>query len=111
MYKSGYRNHYTSTFTNTVNEIEYCYKPEQPNHRQAGGENMIQQTETSQLIRQISNLVASVTGFFGASRYSSIQADQDLIDSNSADFHTKEPFSGGYNEAFVIQFWASYNPR
>ncbi len=20
-------------------------------------------------------------------------------------------FSGGYNEAFVMQFWASYNPR
>ena len=23
--------------------------------------------------------------------------------------HTEQPFSGGYNEAFVIQFWTSYN--
>jgi hypothetical protein len=72
---------------------------------------MIRQTETSQLKRQISNLATSVNRFFGASRYSSIQADQNLIDSNSADFHTKEPFSGGYNEAFVIQIWTSYNLR
>jgi hypothetical protein len=72
---------------------------------------MIQQTETSQLIRLISNLVTSVTRLFGASRCSSIQADQNLIDSNSVHFHSREPFSGGYNEAFVIQFWVSYNPR
>lgn len=72
---------------------------------------MKQQAETSQLIRQISKLVTSVTRFFGASRCSSIQADQNLIDSNSVHFHSREPFSGGYNEAFVIQFWVSYNPR
>ncbi len=72
---------------------------------------MIQQTETSQLIRQISNLVTSVTRYFGASRISSIQADRNLIDSLSADFHSRELCSGGYNEAFVIQCWASYNPR
>jgi hypothetical protein len=23
--------------------------------------------------------------------------------------HTEQTFSGGYNEAFVVQFWASYN--
>ncbi len=72
---------------------------------------MKQQTETSQLIRQISKLVTSVTRFFGASQYSSIQADQNLIDSHLVDFHSRESCSGGYNEAFVIQFWASYNPR
>lgn len=22
-----------------------------------------------------------------------------------------EPFCGGYNEAFVLQFWTGYNPR
>ncbi len=72
---------------------------------------MKQQTETSQLIRQISKLVTSVTRFFGASQYSSIQADQNLIDSHLVDFHSRESCSGGYNEAFVIQFWASYSPR
>jgi hypothetical protein len=28
-----------------------------------------------------------------------------------AEAHTEQPFSGGYNEAFVIQFWSSYTLR
>ncbi len=71
----------------------------------------MRQTETSKLKHQISILVTKVIHFFGKYQYSSAQTDKNLIDSHLADFHSRESCSGGYNEAFVIQFWASYNPR
>ena len=62
-----------------------------------------------------------VIHFFGRSRFSTPRADQavsniDWPDSDSASkkpIHGsfKQPVSGGYNEAYIVQYWASYNLR
>ena len=79
----------------------------------------MQQTDTIQLIPQISILINRVIHFFGSSLFSTPQPDQVLSniawpDSNSKQSSCgsyKQPFSGGNNEAFVVQYWTSYHLR
>ena len=62
-----------------------------------------------------------VIHFFGRSRFAVPQADQavsniDWPDSNSDSIKPchgsfKQPVSGGYNGAYIVQYWASYHLR
>ena len=62
-----------------------------------------------------------VIHFFGRSRFSTPRPDQAVssIDWPDSDSAYKKPFpgsfkrpvSGGYNEAYIVQYWASYNLR
>ena len=81
------------------------------------------QVDTIQLVPKVSTIFNRVVHFFGSSRFSTPQPDQVLtnidwpdsdLDSNSKQSYYESyerPISGGYNEAFIVQHWASYNPR
>ena len=81
------------------------------------------QVDTTQLAPKVSAIFNRVVHFFGSSRFSIPQPDQVLnnIDWPDSDFDSsskqscyesnERPISGGYNEAFIVQHWASYNPR
>jgi hypothetical protein len=83
------------------------------------GENIMQQVDTNQLISQASTVFNRIIHFFGSPRISIPQPDRILsnIDWPDSDpepgqpFHDscKQPVCGGYNEAFIVQYWASYN--
>jgi hypothetical protein len=83
------------------------------------GENIMQQVDTNQLISQTSTVFNRIIIFFGSPRISTAQPDQiisniDWHDSNPESGQPshdscKRPVCGGYNEAFIVQYWASYN--
>ena len=87
------------------------------------GENVMHQTDTLQLVPKASTIFSRVIHFFGNSRLSTPQPDQvlsniDWPDSDPASnpkqpYHEsyKRPISGGYNEAFIVQYWTSYHFR
>lgn len=85
----------------------------------------MQQVDTNQLIPKASTVFNRIIHFFGSPRISIPQPDQsprpDRILSNinwpDSDSESgqpshdscKRPVCGGYNEAFIVQYWASYN--
>jgi len=83
----------------------------------------MQQVDTIQLVSKASSVFNRVIRLFGSSRYSAPQPDQILInidwpdsdpesDSNQPYCGSYEqPISGGYNEAFIVQYWTSYHLR
>ena len=81
----------------------------------------MQQVDTIQLIPKVSTIFDRVIHFFGSSRFSTPQPDQVLsnIDWPDSESDSKQPYcgsdnqsiSGGYNEAFIVQYWTSYHPR
>ena len=82
----------------------------------------MQQVDTNQLISQASTVFNRIIRFFSNSRISVPQPDQsprpDRILSNidwsdsesgqSSHDSCERPVCGGYNEAFIVQYWASY---
>jgi hypothetical protein len=89
------------------------------------GGNIMQQVDTNQLIPKASTVFNRIIHFFGSPRISIPQSGQsprpDLILSNidwpDSDSDSKQsyygsdnqPVSGGYNEAFIVQYWTSYH--
>jgi len=81
----------------------------------------MQQADTIQLVPKASSVFNRVIRLFGSSRYSAPQPDQilsniDWPDSDPESKQTycgsyKQPISGGYNEAFIVQYWTSYHLR
>jgi len=81
----------------------------------------MQQADTIQLVPKVSTIFNRVVHFFSSSRFSTPQPDQVLsnIDWPDSDFDSKQPYygndnqpvSGGYNEAFIVQYWTSYHLR
>jgi hypothetical protein len=81
----------------------------------------MQQVDTIQLVPKVSTIFNRVVRFFGSSRFSTPQPDQVMtnIDWPDSDFDSKQPYygndnqpvSGGYNEAFIVQYWTSYHLR
>ena len=67
---------------------------------------MMQRSDVSKLIKDNSSWI---TRFLGTLPFGSKINKQEPIVDPWVESHTEQPFSGGYNEAFVIQFWASYN--
>ena len=81
----------------------------------------MQQADTIRLAPEVSTIFNRVIHFFGSSRYSAPQPDQVLsnIDWPDSESDSKQsyygsdnqPVSGGYNEAFIVQYWTSYHLR
>ena len=79
----------------------------------------MQQLDTIQLIPKASAIINRLVHFFGSSRFSSPQPDQIISNIYWPDCNSKSgqrshdsckrPVCGGYNEAFIVQYWASYN--
>jgi hypothetical protein len=83
----------------------------------------MQQVDTIQLVPKVSTIFSRVVHFFSSSRISTPQPDQvvsniDWPDSDpnsdpKSHYHERneQPISGGYNEAFIVQYWTSYHLR
>ncbi len=81
----------------------------------------MQQVDTIQPVPKVSTIFNRVDHFFGSSRFSTPQPDQVIsnIDWPDSDSDSKQsyygsdnqPVSGGYNEAFIVQYWTSYHLR
>jgi hypothetical protein len=83
------------------------------------GENIMQQADNIQLVPKVSTIVDRVVHFFDRSRFSTPQPDQVMTNIDWPDSDSKlpdcgsdnQPVSGGYNEAFIVQYWTSYHLR
>lgn len=85
------------------------------------GENIMQQEDTTLPEWKASTIFNRVIQFFGIARFSTPQPDRLLgnIDWPDSDSDPKQsyfdnykpPISGGYNEAFIVQYWTSYHLR
>lgn len=79
----------------------------------------MQQVDTIQLVPKVSTLLNRVALFFGRSRLPSPQPSPfitniDWPDSDSEQSYCgrdNQPISGGYNEAYIVQYWTSYHLR
>jgi len=79
----------------------------------------MQQVDTIQQVPKVSTLFNRVVHFFGRSRLSSHQHDPVTTniywpDSDSEQSYCRRdnrPVSGGYNEAYIVQYWTSYHLR
>ncbi len=83
----------------------------------------MQQADTIQLVPKGSTIFNRVIHFFGRSRFSTPQPDQVLSNIDWPDSEPesdskqpyygnyKQPISGGYNDAFIVQYWTSYHLR
>lgn len=77
----------------------------------------MQQVDLIQLIPKVSTIFNRVIRFFGSSRLTTPQPDQGLSKIDWPDSDSKQPYrgdyeqsiSGGYNEAFIVQYWTSYH--
>lgn len=77
--------------------------------------------DTTLLTRKVSSILDGVAHIFGNSQTSSPKLPPPITpivwpDSASDTAHHyccsgPQPASGGYNEAFIMEHWASYNPR
>ena len=83
----------------------------------------MQQANTIQVAPKASSVFNRIIRLFGSSRYSTLQSDPVLssidwpdsdLESDSKQPHQgsyKQPISGGYNEAYIVQHWTSYHLR
>ena len=111
MYKFRCRNKYTLTQFNIVRTIKTT--------ADNAGENIMQQTDHIQLLPKGSTFFDRVVRFFGRSRSSTPQPERVMTKIDWPDSDSKpsccvrdnEPVCGGYNEAFIVQYWTSYHLR
>jgi hypothetical protein len=79
----------------------------------------MQQVDTIQLVPKASAIFNRVVHFFNRFRFSTHQPGQALINIDWPDSDSKrsycesdnQPVSGGYNEAYIVQYWTSYHLR
>jgi hypothetical protein len=81
----------------------------------------MQQADTIQLVPKASSVFKKVIRMFGRSRYTTPQPNPIIskIDWHDSDSDSKlpycgrdnQPVSGGYNEAFIVQYWTNYDLR
>jgi len=81
----------------------------------------MQQADTFQLVPKVSAIFNRVVHFFDSSRFSTPQPDQVMtnIDWHDSDTESRQPYhgsyerpiSGGYNEAYIFQYWTAYHLR
>jgi len=79
----------------------------------------MQQVDTIQPVPIVSTLFNRVVHFFGRARLSSPQPDPVIANIDWPDSDPKQsycgsddrPVSGGYNEAYIVQYWTSYHLR
>lgn len=79
----------------------------------------MQQIDTFQALPKVSSFFDRAVRFFGRSRFPAPQSEQIMTDIEWPDSDSEpschrsddQPVSGGYNEAYIVQYWASYHLR
>ena len=79
----------------------------------------MKQANTTLLVPKGSTIFNRVIHFFGIARFSTPQPDQVMTNIDWPDSGSKQsycgsdnqPVSGGYNEAYIVQYWTSYHLR
>ena len=79
----------------------------------------MQQVDAIQLVPKVSATFNRAVHFLGSFRLSTPQPAQAIITIDWPDFDSKQsycesdnqPVSGGYNEAYIVQYWTSYRLR
>jgi len=119
MYKTRFQGNYTLTQYNIVRAIKTKAVRNKTVTANNKGENIMQQADSIQPAPKVSTIFERIARLFCRSRVSTPVSDQfmthiDWPDSDSEPScceRDNQPVSGGYNEAFIMQYWASYNPR
>ena len=79
----------------------------------------MQQVDSIQRVPRVSTIFNKVIPLFANSRFSTPQPDPILSNIDWSDSDSKQPYcgsynepiSGGYNDAFIVQYWTSYHLR
>jgi len=119
MYKTRFQGNYTLTQFNIVRAIKTTAVRNKSVTANNKGENIMLQADNIQLIPKVSTIFDSVVRFFGRSRFSTPQPEQVMTSIDWPDSDSKpsccvrdnQPVSGGYNEAYIVQYWTSYHLR
>ncbi len=119
MYKIRFQSNYTLTQFNIVRAIKTTANRNQAVTANNKGENIMQRADNIQLVPKVSTFFDRVVRFFGRSRFSTPQPEQVMTNIDWPDADSKQPYcesdnqpvSGGYNEAYIVQHWASYHLR
>ena len=127
MYKIRFQSNYTLARFDIVRATENCGHRDKAATTNDRGEYTMQQIDTIQPVPKASAIFNRLVHFIGGSRLSTPQPDQsrrpdrvlnniDWPDSNLGSGQPshggcKRPVCGGYNEAFIVQYWTSYHLR
>ena len=69
------------------------------------------QLDTRTIAQKILSLLSRVTGISVVNSSDLEQTSSLSHENNGSNIDREQCCSGGYNEAFVFEFWASYGPR
>jgi hypothetical protein len=119
MYKIRFQRNYTLTQFNIVRATKNCGTKGTAVTANEKGEYAMQQVDSIQPVSNVSTIFNRVVRFFGSSRFSTPQPDQVMTNIDWPDSDSKQsfcgrdnqPVSGGYNEAYIVQYWTSYQLR
>lgn len=73
----------------------------------------MQQADTIFPVPEASSVLDRVTHFFSRTQTSAHNPEQisNNIDWPDSNRDSKQPVCGGYNEAYIVQYWTSYHLR
>jgi len=119
MYKIWFQNNYTLTQINIVRATKTAAIRGKAVTANEKGKYAMQQIDTFQPQPKVSSFFDRVVRFFGRPRISAPQSEQIMADiewpdsdpNQSHSVSYNRPVSGGYNEAFIVQYWTSYHSR
>ena len=69
------------------------------------------QVKPGKILQSISTSIIHVIKFIGTPRFSAEQSKDNPNLISGTNRRNSDLTAGGYNEAFIIQQWASYGPR
>jgi hypothetical protein len=69
------------------------------------------QVKSGKLLQNISTSIVRVIKFIGTPLFSEEQSNENPNLITRANHRNSDLSAGGYNEAFIMQQWASYGPR
>ena len=119
MYKTRFQGNYTLTQFNIVRAIKTKAVRNKSVTANNKGGNIMQQADSIQLVPKVSTIFERIVRLFCRSRVSTPVSHQfmthiDWPDSDSelsCCERDNQPVSGGYNEAYIVQYWTSYHLR
>jgi len=71
----------------------------------------MQPQEQQTQVQASSSTFTRLIRFIGKSMYSSNPTDKSPRLDLHGESDNTQAFCGGYNDAFIVQYWTSYNPR
>jgi len=119
MYKTRFQGNYTLTQFNIVRAIKTTAVRNKSVTANNKGENIMQQADSIQLVPKVSTIFERIARLFCRSRVLTPVPEQFMTHINWPDSDSEPSYcerdnqlvSGGYNEAYIVQHWASYHLR